>query len=343
MATMFVPSRNAWVLAAVLVGVSRIGAQTSFYEQGRAAFDTQRYADAASLIAKAEAGNPAASDAQLFEGKALADLGRFAESESVLHRYLHQAPRSADALFELGFVLHRENKPADSLKIYTQAASLSMPKPDDLKIVALDYVLLDDYPDAIHWMEKAVQLDARNVDAWYGLGRCYYTQSRFTDAERAFMRVLELDPQHIKAEENLGLVYDAQNKPVDADRAFKAAADLARGSSHTDEWPYLNYGAFLLQQNRAADAIPRLRQAVAIAPQCADCRGKLGRALIQVGDREQGISELEQAVARSPKDAKLHYQLGLAYRQTGKEDRAKQELTLSAQLYGDKNAGGPWR
>jgi hypothetical protein len=56
----------------------------------------------------------------------------------------------------LGFVLNRENKPAESLEIYTQAAQLMRPKSDDLKVVALDYALLNDNPDTVRWMPQAV-------------------------------------------------------------------------------------------------------------------------------------------------------------------------------------------
>ena len=39
----------------------------------------------------------------------------------------------------------------------TKAAALQSPTGDDLKIVALDYVLLNDYSDAVRWLEKAVE------------------------------------------------------------------------------------------------------------------------------------------------------------------------------------------
>lgn len=94
--------------------------------------------DAASLMARAAEQDSGNGDALLFEGKALANLERFPEADAVLTRYSRLHPDSADALFMLGFVEHRENKPRESLTTYTTAAKLATPRGDDLKIVGLD-------------------------------------------------------------------------------------------------------------------------------------------------------------------------------------------------------------
>ncbi|MGO8759228.1 MAG: tetratricopeptide repeat protein [Terracidiphilus sp.] len=333
----FILQAGFLLLAAVLAAQ---GQASSVYEQGRAAFDARQYADAAMLFERAEASDPGHPDALLFEGKALANIGRFSEADEVLHRFLVRSPDVADAHYMLGFVLHRENHPQDSLAEYTTAARFSPPQSDDLKIVALDYVLLNDYPDAIHWLERAVAIDPQNREAWYGLGRCYYTQSRFTESEQAFQHVLALKPEDVKTVTNLGLVYEMENRIDDADRTYGKAVALARTNPRSDEWPYLNYASFLLENSRAPEAIPLLEQAIGIAPRCADCHGKLGRALAATGKPTDAIGELREAVAISPQDPKMHYELGRAYRAAGQMDLAKEELALSAKLYGARATDG---
>jgi Flp pilus assembly protein TadD len=311
------------------------------YDQARTDFARGDYAHAANLFAQAEAANPEQSDALLFEGKCLANLNKFAEADAVLRRYAFTHPDSADAFFMLGFVLHREDKPADSLKEYTQAAALATPKSEDLRIVGLDYVLLNDYPDAIRWLEKATTFDAQNQQAWYSLGRCYYTQSRFKDAESSLQRALTLDPKDAKAATNLALAYEMDNNIAEADRTYRSSIDLAQADPHSDEWPFLNYASFLLEHDRAAEAVPLLRRAVAIAPGCADCHAKLGKALAATGNSPEAVTELTAAVALSPNDPKLHYTLGHIYQSLGMRDKAKAELDLSAKLYGSRDAVGP--
>jgi len=65
-----------------------------------------------------------------------------------------------------------------------KAAQHRTPTGDDLKIVGLDYVLLNDYPDAIKWLEKAVEAEPKNKEAWYFLGRAYYTKSSIPEARK---------------------------------------------------------------------------------------------------------------------------------------------------------------
>ena len=312
---------------------------STFYEQGRAAFDSGRWDEAAGFMAKAEAENPGKSDALLFEGKALFNLNRLTEAETALAAYAKLHPDSADGLFILGYVEQRENKPRESLETYTTAAQLRKPSSNDLKIVAFDYVLLADYVDAVRWLQRAVEFDAKNTDAWYSLGRCYYMQSQFHEAEKAFDKTLALDPNHMKAFENRGLVLDAENQPEAAEQSFRRAIALAQGHARNDQWPYLDYGSFLVDRDRLVEAIPLFEKAVALAPTCAECHEKLGRALAAAGDSKRGIGELEAAVALSPEDAHLHYELGLAYRKAGMPDRAKAELAASERLYGTKAAG----
>src|SRR5579875_3067087 len=304
------------------------GAQDTLYAKARAAYDTQQWDEAAALFEQAEQDSPGATDALLLESRSLLRLGRLQEAEKAVGRYLVRHPDSPDALYTLGMVQQREGRPRDSLLTMTHAAQLRTPNSEDLRIVGLDYVLLNDYPDAIHWLEKAVEFDSKNTEAWYALGRADYTQSRFHDAEHAFQQALLLDPEHIRATENLGLVYSAENRLPDADETFRKAVMLAEKDGHTDEWPYLNYGSFLLDQGRASEAIPLLERATSINPKCAACFEKLGRALSATGKLQEGVEHLEKAVSLDPKDAHLHYELGLALRKAGMNDRARAEMAI---------------
>ncbi len=257
-----------------------------------------------------------------------------AEIESGLRRDLALHPDSAPTLYKLGQVLRLENKPKESLETYTQAARLQKPNAEELRSVALDYVLLDDYNDAIHWLQIAVSMEPGNADVLYSLGRCLYSQSRYPEAEAAFVRVLQIKPDHLKAEENLGLIYDYINQPQKAEVALRKAAEWA-GTDSKDEWPFLDLGSFLLDHDRSAEAVPFLRRAAAINATSTACHEKLGRALVDTGDTSGGIKELEIAAQLDPKNAKMHFELGHAYRAAGEMQKSRAEFALSQALYGE--------
>ncbi|WP_348267188.1 tetratricopeptide repeat protein [Edaphobacter paludis] len=283
------------------------------------------------------ASNSASANALLAQGKALATAGDLPGAERALKTYLQQHERSAPALYLLGYVLQRENKPKESLTVFTNAAAIQAPQANDLRIVALDYVLIDDYPDAIHWLALAVQLDPLNAEAWYDLGRSQMNQGNFVAAQQAFEHVLAIAPRDVRALNNLGLSYEAQNRPSEALHAYAHAIAAQQGVPHPSEQPLLNYGNLLISQNRSAEAVATLESAIQISPRDPKCREALARAYLQAEQLLQAKQQFEQAVVLDPKNPRLHYQLGRLYRRLGLAAKAKTELALSEKLYGTRS------
>jgi tetratricopeptide (TPR) repeat protein len=299
---------------------------------GLSEFNKGNFSSAAALFARAEEAAPGATDALLYESKAYIHLEQFAAAEGALRRYLLAHASSDDAWYLLGYVFHREGKAAESLEAYTKAAQYRSPAGDDLKIVGLDYVLLNDYPDAIKWLGKAVEAEPKNKEAWYFLGRAYYTRADIPEARKAFLKVLELDPRDAKAESNLGLILESEAQPDAAMDAYRKAIQWQEQSTRLSEQPYLNLGSLLMEQSRASEAIPLLQKAVELAAGNALCRLKLGTAYLRLGKLKESQAELERAVQLAPEDPAAHYQLGKLYKEMKAPDRAKKEFDRTAEL-----------
>jgi tetratricopeptide (TPR) repeat protein len=321
-----------WVVLLLLCGLRGSAQSTGDFDRGLAEFRAGNYSSAASLFARAETASPGATDAPLYQAKSLVHLQDFAGAERALDRYVTSHRDSSDALYMLGFVLNRQNRPSESLTFYTQAAAITRPTADDLKIVGLDYVLLDDYADAIKWLEKAVQFDARNLDAWYYLGRAYYTKSRLIEARKAFRTVLNLDPHDARAENNLGLIFESDAQPEAAIDAYRKAIAWQEQSLHPSEQPYVNLGNVLIGQDRPKEAVAPLEKAVTLAPSNGFCRLKLGIAYLRERQLEGAQRELENATQLEPDNAQAHYQLGKLYKEIRALDRAKAEFDRTAEL-----------
>ena len=207
--------------------------------------------------------------------------------------------------------------------------------------MGLDYVLLDDYVDAIRWLERAVEIDAQNKEAWYYLGRAYYTRSRLSDAGKAFQKALQLNPRDWKAENNLGLVLESEAQPDAAAEAYRNAIAWQKANEHPSEQPYLNLGTLLLEEDRMPEAIPALQTAVAIAPGNGLCHLRLGTAYLRSGNLGEARGELEKSVELSPDDPAAHYQLGKLYKQMHELDKAKDEFARTGELQSRAASGKP--
>jgi len=320
------------VILLLLVPSTRTAQTNSEYARGIAAFRAGDYAAAVDLFAKAEVAAPGTTDALIQQAKSLIHLQNFSSSESALRRYIALNTDSSEALYLLGFVLNRENRPKESLEIYTKAAALKTPTGDDLKIVGLDYVLLNEYADASKWLEKAVELDPKNKDAWYYLGRAYYSRSLLPESRRAFLTVLDLDPREARAENNLGLILESEATPNEALDAYRKAMEWQAGSAHQSEQPYLNLGSLLLELDRTSEAIAPLEKAVELGADNASCHLKLGMAYVRTNRLSDAQRELEKARRLEPENAAIHYQLARVYKQTHQMDKAKIEFQRTEEL-----------
>ena len=335
--------RCGLLLMAVIAPRLLAAQQPATYAQAQQAFADKHFREAADLFASVAAGEgplkpELRSDALLMRAKALVNVGEFPLADAALRAYLQQNGRSGPALYLLAYVLERENQPSESLETFTHAAAIAMPQPEDLRQVALDYVLLDDYIDAIHWLSRTLADDPANAEAWYDLGRAQMHQGNFVEAEHAFNRALAIHPKNAKALDNLGLSYEAQNRTDEALAAYSRAIEAQKSRPPASEQPLLNYGALLNTKNRSADAIAPLKDAIALAPASSRCHEELSRAYSGTNQNDLAREQMERAVALDPENPRLHYQLGQMFRRAGMQDRAQAELKKSAALYGTHSA-----
>ncbi len=256
------------------------------------------------------------------------------DADILLRSYLAHDSSSPEARYLLASTLFHERLAKESLAEYTQAAKLRPPTAVDLQTVALDYVLLNDYPDADIWITRSSQMNPRDGETWYALGRIRYTENRFNDAVVSFQRALLLLPRSVKVENNLGLAWEGLNQPDEAIRAYRQAISWQAGAKQPSEQPLLNLATLLSDRNQLDEALALLQQAVAIAPQDPRIHTALGKLYRRRDNLPQAQAEFESALAVTPNDAALHFQLGQVYRKEGLEARASSELARAAALNG---------
>ncbi|HEX4156571.1 MAG TPA: tetratricopeptide repeat protein [Acidobacteriaceae bacterium] len=277
---------------------------------------------------------PAVDSSTLTEVQSLIDAGRFHEAEGALRPYLAENDLSAEAHAMLGYALLRQDEPRESLKEYNRSAALETPTATMLESVGQDYVLLGDWNDADRWTLRAVEMDPKDADAWYSLGRIRYSEQRFRDALSCFQRALVLLPRSVKAENNLGLTEEALNQTDAAVVAYRQAIawQEARPAGSMSEQPLLNLGIVLLHRGDLAGAEPLLKKAAVLAPKDSHIHEQLGHLYLQRGDFGSAQRELQQACRLDPGNSGLHFLLGQAYRRLGRQQEAKAEFATSKQL-----------
>jgi tetratricopeptide (TPR) repeat protein len=119
----------------------------------------------------------------------------------------------------------------------------------------------------------------------------------------------------------------------DAATAYRTAIGW-EVSKPDDPTPFLGLGRVLLKQNRPAEALPYLRQAVQMEPASAEAHEELGKAYSLLNELAAAQQEIEKAMELAPKVVRLHFMLGQLYRRTGQMEKAKAELDSYAASVG---------
>lgn len=221
-----------------------------------------------------------------------------------------------------------------SLAEFTAGAKYHDPSAADLKIVALDYVLLDDYVDADKWLTEMLEWTPNDADGWYLLGRTKYNENRFAEAVSAFQQCLRLDPRNVKSEDNLGLSYAGLGRNEEAIVAYQQAMAWQAETPLKNPAPHINLANLLIDQNRLSEAVSHLLQAVEIAPRDSRAHELLGKAYARLEQFPKAQTELEKAIELSPQRSNLHCMLVPVYRKQGLAEKAKTEFDLCAAMTG---------
>ena len=287
-------------------------------------------------LASLSAASQASIDS-LAAARALLDQGKLAESEDMVRSFLKGTPDSADGHLLLGYVLFREKKARESLAEYTAGAKFRRPTADELKIVASDYVLLDDFVDADKWFTEVVAEAPNDANAHYLLGRTKFNENDYRGAIASFERALALRPRDVEAENNIGLAWRELNDLDKAQAAFETAIEW-QGAAPVDAQPFLNLGKLLADRHQPGDAVPYLKRAAELAPSNPTIHEELSHAYTAQQDLTHAQAELETAIGLAPNISSLHYQLGQIYRKQGKTDRAQKEFELTAKLSGSHSS-----
>lgn len=293
----------------------------------------------------------------LAEANSLLQKGLLTDAETATRQFLRQRPDSAEGHYLLGYILFdevrekyageeqkegqnfrysdavaaplaavRDSKARESLAEFSAGARYHPPSAFNLKIVALDYLLLKDEPSAEKWLTASVRLNPQDAQAWFYLGRTKYSQTKYAGAIEDFQRCLKFDPRNVTAEYNVGLSYEGLNQNDEAIQAYENAIAWQAPNAARSPDPLVALARLYLHQNQPEKAVSYLLQAVAGFPQVSLVHEELGKAYSVLHRLPEAQEQLEKAVQLSPQKASLRCLLGQVYQQQKMTAKAQTEF-----------------
>jgi cytochrome c-type biogenesis protein CcmH/NrfG len=154
--------------------------------------------------------------------------------------------------------------------------------------------------EAIKLMLEIVAADPNDFIAWAGLGSLYRSESKLSDAEKAYDRALQLKPDLMIALVNIGKLH-ASNKAYEKAIAVLVKA-VAADPTSADAFQLL--GESYLLAKLGSKAVPALNEAIRLAPvEKADLHLRLAFLYNAAGLKDRAAAEYKAFLIKRPDHA----------------------------------------
>lgn len=173
--------------------------------------------------------------------------------------------------------------------------------------------------EAIPALEKAIAADPDVPERLNALAQAYEAFGRSApEIERLYTRALSLQPAQAEIRVNYGRFLENQNRLADAIRHYQTAVE---------EQPWLatahyNLGTAYLRAGEYDEAESALREAIHLEPDYVDALGNLGLLLAATGHERDARPFFERAAAAAPNNAVALGNLGAYHLNAGSPEAA---------------------
>jgi Flp pilus assembly protein TadD len=156
-----------------------------------------------------------------------------------------------------------------------------------------------DFETAIAEFERALAMDAANVNVHNSLGVCFGILGEHDKAKASFRKALEFDPQEHMAVYNLGQVHLLLGDRLAALERFVEANTLQGGVFEI----VFQTGKLYLETGKPEKARPCLEQARRLNAENGQVHRYLGECYRTLGSTSEAIEAYQKAVRANPNDA----------------------------------------
>jgi tetratricopeptide (TPR) repeat protein len=121
-------------------------------------------------------------------------IGRYGDAENLLTRCLELAPGFKAARHNFAVILHRNNKPVESLAQVDQLLASEPRSPSFRNLRAVVLARIGDYAGAIRIYEELLREYPQQARIWLSQGHALKTEGRQQESITAYRRSIELEP-----------------------------------------------------------------------------------------------------------------------------------------------------
>jgi tetratricopeptide (TPR) repeat protein len=317
------PATRLFFCALFALGLPLMGADPATTEQGVAAFQQGRYAEARRLLQDALKADPHDEHARTFLGLAQAATGHCTEAvEALTDRFNNSANPDLARLAGLALVqcVMAGGQPAAGVAL---AGQLETRYPDDADVLYLAArVHMKAFNDATRRMFEKTPASYRVNQL---SAEIFETQNKFAEAAAEYRKAIEKNPRALNLHFRLGraILLESHNPDALALAQKEFEGELALNAE--DAAAEFQLGQIFNAGGKPDQALLHFQKALELSPDFTEAALAVGRMRVQAKQYADAIPLLERVVALQPENEAAHYSLMLAYRNSGQLDKARRE------------------
>lgn len=249
------------------------------------------------------------------------NLGQLIEAKHAYTKVIELRPEYVDVYKSMAIVQIKAQEPQKALEYVEQG--LKYADKDDYAlyyIAGTACMAAQDFEGKIKYIEKAIELDPKNVQLYNNLGTAYLTTGKLDKAIEIYEKSIELEPSDSLAYFNIASILQMQENHEKACEYFAKAHELdPEDNSYIIAWAISE-----IKANKISDAIEHYKYLSAVYPQKTTYKFNLASCLQMVGQYEATISILIQLSMMNPKSVNILKKLASVYILTGQISNAKE-------------------
>ncbi|MEN6319074.1 MAG: tetratricopeptide repeat protein [Syntrophaceae bacterium] len=200
------------------------------------------------------------------------------------------------------------------------ASKFSSQDPEYYYYLALEFYNIKNYEKEFENYQKAIALDPKYANAYFGLGDNSYDQGKYDEAIRYYNKAIEINPNYIDAIISIGNTYYNRGKYNEAIQYYKKAIDVDPNNFNA----IISIGNAYFNRGKYNEAIQYYKKAIEINPNDINAIISIGNTYFNRGKYDEAIQYYKKAIEINPNDIDAIFNIGSAYFSLGKHDEAIQ-------------------
>ena len=121
-----------------------------------------------------------------------------------------KAPKNAETLFKMGYVLAQQNRDDEAMEYYKDALQLDQNNTYIHQAMASLYRKMGEFASARNHLNASLEIDKTNPITYYNYGNLLVDMKHFDEAKEMYKKAIELDADFKEAQEELAKIEEQQ-------------------------------------------------------------------------------------------------------------------------------------